>query len=105
MSEIRDPEVAIAAAKCWLARWGGSVLDHIPVAAHHPRPCGFCEYPSDKLIDLVAEFMAWADPPTPMGEPSALRPELEAFLALSQRQQRRLVNKAQGYLKNVDGAD
>ena len=97
---IRDPAIAVAAAKCWLARWGN--LDGVPVGSYHPREYGFCEYPEKRLIDAVAGFIAWADPPAEMGEPVALQSSVEAFLALSRQEQSVLVQKAQGYIEEED---
>ena len=60
VSVIRDPAIASAAAKCWLARWhkgSGARTIGIPITSFHPQDCGFCEYPTDKLIESVDEFV------------------------------------------------
>jgi hypothetical protein len=103
VSVIRDPAIASAAAKCWLARWhkgAGAKMAGISISSFHPQDCGFCEYPTDKLIESVDEFVEWAGlkPPTSVGEPVAMRESVEMFLTLPRHEQSRLVQKAQGYL-------
>ena len=103
VSVIRDPAIASAAAKCWLARWHkgqGMRVMGIPITSFHPQDCGFCEYPVDKLIESVDEFVKWAGlkPPETIGEPVAMRESVEMFLMLPASEQNRLVQKAQGHL-------
>jgi len=103
VSVIRDPAIASAAAKCWLARWhkgSGARTIGIPITSFHPQDCGFCEYPTDKLIESVDEFVKWSGlkPPTSISEPVAMRESVEMFLTLPAHEQKRLVEKAQGYL-------
>ena len=103
VSVIRDPAIASAAAKCWLARWhkgSGARTIGIPITSFHPQDCGFCEYPQDKLVESVDEFIKWAGmkPPESIGEPSVLRESVEMFLTLPTHEPHRLVQKAQGYL-------
>jgi len=103
VSVIRDPAIASAAAKCWLARWykgKGMKAIGIPITSFHPQDCGFCEYPVDKLIESVDEFVKWAGlkPQTAIDEPVAMRESVEMFLTLPSHEQSRLVQKAQGYL-------
>jgi hypothetical protein len=107
LSVIRDPAIASAAAKCWLARWHkgtGARLVGIPITSFHPQDCGFCEYPADRLVESIGEFIEWAGlkPPTSIGEPTAMRGEVEMFLTLPSHEQKRLVEKAQGYLDMDD---
>ena len=78
------------------------MLKNISVNSYHPEDCGFCEYPAEKLINAVSDFMEWAEPPTRMGDATALRPEVEAFLALTHEEQKEEVRRAQGYL-DADG--
>lgn len=108
VSVIRDPAIAVAAAKCWLARWhkgGGAKMVGVPVNSFHPADCGFCEYPTDRLIAAVSEFREWAglEPPEFMDQPIAVRDTVETFLGLPSHEQKRLVMKAQGY--DNDGND
>lgn len=91
-SVIRDPAVAIAAAKCWLAGRGGGLL---PVDSFHPTECTFCDFDRDGIIEAVTEFAAWAGIST--DEETPLRAEIEAFLTISLEAQTRQVDRARGY--------
>jgi hypothetical protein len=102
VSVIRDPAIAVAAAKCWLARWhkgAGAKMVGVPVNSFHPVDCGFCDYPTDRLIVAVTEFGEWAglQPQVFMDQPVAVRDTVETFLGLPSHEQKRLVRKAQGY--------
>lgn len=77
----------------------------IAVDSFHPEDCGFCEYPADRLIESVEEFVSWAGlkPPESRIEEAVLRESVDMFLSLPQSEQHRLVQKAQGYLDDDDG--
>lgn len=103
-SFIRDPAVAIAAAKCLLARQfpPGTGLK---LSAFHPEECAFEEMETPYLMSKVLEFNTWAgmyeasnyeyDPDKPpMAE---LQPRIEAWNRLPDAEQTRLVREAQGY--------
>lgn len=107
VAEIRDPAVAIAAGKCWMARWrkgGMFLITGVPINSFHPAPCGFCEYPPDKLAGALEEFVDWArlKAPRTMGETTELRAEIEMFQTLPKEEQQRLVERAQGYVPEPD---
>jgi hypothetical protein len=108
VSVIRDPAIAAAAGKCWLARWNGgkgaSRMLGIPVNSFHPQDCGFCEYPTDRLLESVDEFVKWAGlkPPEAMDEIGVIRESVEMFMAQPAHEQSRLVMKAQGYFEADD---
>lgn len=102
ISTIRDPAFAVAAAKCWLARWNqgaGAKAAGLKVSGFHPEECVFCDFPTDKLGELVAEFSDWAGmtPTTAHGVELPVRPAMEQFYMLPREEQGRLVRKAQGY--------
>jgi hypothetical protein len=102
VSVIRDPAIAVAAAKCWMARWNGgrsAKMVGLTVNSFHPAECGFCDFPAERLIEAVDEFNTWAGlkPPRFIGESSAVRDTVETFLSLPVHEQKRLVGKAQGY--------
>ena len=50
-----DPAVAAAMGRCLAAR---SFRDRI--TRHHPRLCGWCDYPTDELQAGVEAFRTWA---------------------------------------------
>ena len=107
VSYIRDPAIATAAAKCWLSRWqGGKAMKRmvgVPTDSFHPTDCGFCDYPPERLIEAVSEFVEWGGllPERFMTDPIVVRESIEMFLTLPSHEQLRLVQKAQGY----DGGD
>lgn len=88
---IRDPAVASAAAKCWLARFQGMVIID---GSYHPEPCSLCEYDMDYLIGAVREFLAWSGH-QPGKDPVPLRQEVEGFLTLPREEQARAVRAIQ----------
>jgi hypothetical protein len=102
---IRDPAVAIAAAKCWMARWQGkrsfsSIAAMPDLNKAHPDECGFCEYPPDYLMQALEEFVEWAgfkSSDTNL-ELAQVRTEIEAFTTLPPEMQAEAVRRAQGYL-------
>lgn len=108
VSVIRDPAIAAAAGKCWLARWQGgkamSRITGIQSNSFHPDECGFCDYPTDRLVEAVAEFNEWAglNPINFMDEPMVARGAVEMFMTNTTAEQRRLVMKAQGYFEGDD---
>jgi hypothetical protein len=96
-SVIRDPAVAIAASKCWLASMmnkAGALPGVPPLDSFHPAECTFCDFDRDGIIQALEEFAAWAgiskDEETPM------RAEIERFLTLPGYQQSAFVRRAQG---------
>jgi hypothetical protein len=102
VSAIRDPAIAVAAAKCWLARWNGgrgARVAGLNMTTFHPEECGFCEYPVDRLMASIEHFVAWSglDEDVLPGDPMPLRDQVESFLSLPRQEQARLVTKAQGY--------
>lgn len=99
---IRDPAVAVAIAKCVLARmFVPTVLGDMRML--HPEECGFEEMDTDYLLEKLIEFNTWSgtDPVDHYnpGEPpmSALQPRIEQWNRLEPDQQRALVRQAQGY--------
>lgn len=92
-SVIRDPAVAVAAAKCWLASRGGGGL--LPVDSFHPKECTFCEFDRDGIIEAVTEFVAWAGIATDEERP--LRGAVEAFMTINPEAQSRQVDRVRGY--------
>lgn len=104
VAAVRDPAVAIAGAKCWLARWNGGEgarAAGLQVASFHPRPCEFCQVSTDGLIRMIEEFLVWSGitPPERFTDETItpLRAEVEGFLTLPTEEQERLVAEAQGY--------
>lgn len=97
VSVIRDPAIAVAAAKCHLARWHD--MKGILPNGFHPEDCGFCDYPADRLAEAVVEFSNWAGlhQTKTSDETVAVRVDVERFLSLPREEQSRLVLKAQGY--------
>lgn len=102
---IRDPAIAVAVGKCWLARTRSAFA----VTAHHPEECGFCEMPLDKLIWSLEEFNEWSgvgyrqdrfDPSNPTIRP--WRVEIERFDSLPREEQDVMVRRAQGYIPDDD---
>lgn len=83
---------AVAASICLLARWRSGTDDavsKIAVAAmgmRHPRPCGWCVYPSPELLRMVEEHSA-ADSQGYL---------TQRFRSLTATAQRDLVDAAQG---------
>lgn len=58
MSVIDDPAVARAIDRCVTAR---AIADRRgPVTRTHPRPCGWCDYPTDHLVRLLEGFNVWS---------------------------------------------
>jgi hypothetical protein len=103
---IKDPAFAIAAGKCWLARWrGGAAASamNLDASSFHPSECTFCGYSPEELIDMLEAFLKWAglNPPSwrdPLEvETTPLRAEVEGFLTLPPEEQERTVQFAQGY--------
>lgn len=96
---VRDPAMAIAMAKCWLASWmppGAEAFGLPPESSFHPDACGFCDMPRDLLVQMLEEFQTWSlisvyDDEVP------LRAEIEAWQTLSPEQQNFKVRQAQGY--------
>lgn len=99
VSVIRDPAIAVAAAKCHLARWKMGQVLGIATNAFHPEECGFCDYPADRLAEAITEFANWAGlyQTKKSDEPLPVRDDVERFLMLPREEQHRLVEKAQGY--------
>lgn len=105
-SILRDPAAAIAAAKCWLARWNdgaGARFAGLQVATFHPRACDYCSAPPEALIDLIENFLVWSgiQPPERFTDEglTPLRADVEGFLTLPQEEQEKLVQEAQGYIE------
>lgn len=95
--EIHDPAQAIAAAKCWMSRWGHTTLaGSVSVDSFHPTNCRFCQINADYLITAIDEFLDWsnlrADTRSVHYEES-----VEKFLMLSNAEQSEAVRAAQGY--------
>lgn len=89
---IRDPAVASAAAKCWLARFQGVI--YIDPGSYHPERCSLCEYDMDYLMAMLREFLAWSGL-KPGKDPVPLRAEVEGFLTLPATEQARAVRAVQ----------
>ena len=106
-AEVRDPAIAIAAGKCWLARWNDGSFLRVPNTSFHPQECGFCDVPDSTLMKMLNEFLDWANlrPSNQMDDVSALRAEIEMFQTLPVDEQKRLVAKAQGYVHDDDDDD
>lgn len=100
VSVIRDPAIAVAAAKCHLARWRDmKTILGISANSFHPAECGFCDYPADRLAEAVVEFSEWAGLYQTKASDDTLpvRDQVESFLMLPRHEQLRLVEKAQSY--------
>lgn len=94
---IRDPAVAIAAGKCWIARWGSrKILGGLPVDSFHPEDCAFCDLDPTYLIEAIDEFMNWSG--LRDGDDAELERPVEAFLQLNAEAQASVVREAQGYI-------
>lgn len=91
---IRDPAVAIAVAKCWLASEYGRSLPGIPVTAFHPEECPFCEFDRDGMMEALEEFVAWSG--ISSDEETPLRLQIESWMTLPAEVQRQHVQRAQG---------
>ena len=89
---IRDPAVASAAAKCWLARFQGD--ESLIGGSYHPGPCSLCGYDLDYLMAAIKEFLAWSGL-QPGKDPVPLRAEVEGFLTLPREEQARAVRAVQ----------
>lgn len=101
---IRDAAIAVAAAKCVIARdLGGSTMGVLAPRFFHPEECAFCEMEPEWLRQAVAEFNQWAglvpaekmDPAFPDLHP--LQPSIESFMLLPREEQAIRVQRAQGY--------
>lgn len=57
MLATEDPAIAVAMGLCLAAR---VVDEQRRVTARHPRPCGWCDYPTTELDVAVREFNEWA---------------------------------------------
>lgn len=88
---IRDPAVAAAAAKCWLARFQGVIIID---GSYHPETCSMCEYDVDSLLAAIREFNAWSGI-MPGKDPVPMRAEVEGFLTLPREEQARAVRAVQ----------
>lgn len=88
---IRDPAVASAAAKCWLARFQGIIIIE---GAFHPETCSLCEYDMDDLLAAIKEFLKWSGI-SPGKDPVPMRAEVEGFLTLPREEQARAVRAVQ----------
>lgn len=81
-----DPQSAVAASICHLARLAG--LPHVTairsaVVQRHQEPCGWCDYPLPELAGMIANF-------------DDTSRAAHAFRASRPETQRRLVDQAQG---------
>lgn len=101
---IRDVAIAVAAAKCVVARdIGESSIGALTPRFFHPKECAFCEMETEWLREAVAEFNEWAglnpatviDPGFP--ELQKLQPSVESFTLLPMEEQAIRVQRAQGY--------
>ena len=92
---IRDPAVAIAVAKCWLAsKYGASPPDIPAVTVFHPEECPFCDFERDGMMEALEEFVAWSG--ISSDEETPLRLQIESWLTLPSEVQEQHVKRAQG---------
>lgn len=101
---IRDAAIAVAAAKCVVARdIGKGSLGALTPRFFHPEECAFCEMETEWLRQAVAEFNAWAglNPPEKIDaafpDVQPLQPSVESFMLLPREEQAIRVQRAQGY--------
>jgi len=90
ISVIRNPAIAVAMAKCWLADWKAT----IPAANFHPDTCAYCDTPRDLLMKQLEEFRDWAGISVIELEESPLRMEIEQWETMPVAEQTRLIQKA-----------
>lgn len=97
LSAIRDPAIAIAASKCYLARTTAHLIMGTAINSFHPKPCSFCDLETERLAGLLNEYMGWSGlrPARTADDVIPIRPEVERFEMLPREEQRRLVTKAQ----------
>jgi hypothetical protein len=86
---IFEPASAVAAGICLTAR-----LIADGRTDRHPRPCGWCDWPTDDLSRMLAGFEAWAERDE-KGVPRRL--EVVQFQSLPGREQAELVLAAQSF--------
>lgn len=90
---ITDPAAAAAAGKCYLARVGREMLpEDRQVNEAHPRPCEWCAYPPQVLIDNLIEFNSWAGYDSSKG--TYAEPEVKRFATLPRQDQRARSHRA-----------
>lgn len=101
---IRDAAIAVAAAKCVVARdIGKDSLGVLTPRHFHPEECAFCEMETEWLRQAVTEFNAWAglNPPATMDaafpDLQPIQPSVESFMLLPREEQAIRVSRAQGY--------
>jgi len=95
ISVVRNPAVAIAMSKCWLADW----KDSLPSIDFHPDTCAFCDTPRDLLMKQLEEFKTWSGVSDIVTEEQPLRLEIEQWETLPVHEQVRLVRKAQAIVE------
>jgi len=83
-----EPASAIAASICIAARTLSSV-------ARHPRPCGWCDWPTDELRKMLEGFNAWAGYDERKGTYRQF--DARVFQGLPPKEQARLVLEAQAF--------
>ena len=101
LSAVRDPAMAVAMAKCWLASWtsrakAANVRTGLPpVDSFHGYECGFCDVPRDIIIRQLEEFTTWSGISS-YDEDIPLRAEIESWEMVHSDEQKRRVLKASG---------
>ena len=96
--EVRDPAVAIAMARCWLASWSSRSLIGLDINEFHPDNCGFCEIPRETIMEMLEEFADWSNISS-YDESVPLRAEIEAWETLPREEQKTMVERAAGWLE------
>jgi hypothetical protein len=91
MTVIFEPAAAIAAGLCLTAR----VVDQRGETARHGRRCGWCDYSTDDLRQLVEGYNAWAGYDERRGTYG--RHEARVFQGLARAEQQRLIEEAQAF--------
>jgi hypothetical protein len=89
---VTDPAAAVAVARCLLARTQAGIGKlQAAIDSGHPRPCEWCDYPVDVLVQYAHAFRQYAFD----GNGDITDAASAKFNSLPRREQRRLRYLAQ----------